>query len=133
MDGIRLRVKFGISKFEKLTGRQYVGSITFIFDNMSFRQLASSTLCRVDIGDVGNISFDNFAFGNLDLDIESWTHPDCALLLRSLFFFKIIFLSIFSPSTHNDNAYYVMTALQCINSYKPYTLAGFEPGSPGAV
>jgi hypothetical protein len=33
--------------------------------------------------------------------------------------------AVFFSSTQNDNA--MTTALQCINSLKPYTLAGFEP------
>jgi hypothetical protein len=44
-------------------------------------------------------------------------------------FLKDFLKDLFFSSTHNDNAYQVMTtALQYINSYKPYTLAGFEPG-----
>jgi hypothetical protein len=36
---------------------------------------------------------------------------------------------MFFSGKHNDNAYSVLTtALRCIKTKKPYTLAGFEPG-----
>jgi hypothetical protein len=38
-------------------------------------------------------------------------------------------LHLFFSKTHNVNAYLVLTtALQCVKTQKPYTLAGFEPG-----
>jgi hypothetical protein len=53
----------------------------------------------------------------------------CWYFLRRFDPFNGLFKNLFLSSTHNDNAYSVMTtALQCINSLKPFTLAGFEPG-----
>jgi hypothetical protein len=45
-----------------------------------------------------------------------------------LTFLKTFFEHLFFSSTHNSNAFQVMTtARQHINSLKPYTLVGFEP------